>query len=159
VTTEPWDDHARAEQARLFRDILARLERGDPPMPTDIVAALLDEIEQRIDAQAIELAWADEDQDSYTRDDAPVRSRVVLILREIDLLKRAERDLLATPPEDRTPLTRAIEALARDPLPRGARALHGSAEGHVQHRIGRRRLLYSIRDDIILVVAVTSGPL
>lgn len=80
------------------------------------------------------------------------------VRRTISVLKRAEHDLLALSPADREAMVTAIEALATEPAPRGALALHDRAEGHVQRRVGRLRLLYAVRGEAVIVVAVTRGP-
>ncbi|MCC6557724.1 MAG: type II toxin-antitoxin system RelE/ParE family toxin [Polyangiaceae bacterium] len=77
---------------------------------------------------------------------------------EIRVLQRAEHDLLALGAADREAVARRVDALAADPMPRGAQPQHGAAEGHLQLRVGRLRLLYRVRHDAILVVAITGGP-
>lgn len=86
------------------------------------------------------------------------RSRVIGGRREVLILRRAEHDLLALAPGDRDAAAAAIESLATHPAPRGARALQGTADGHVQQRVGRLRLLYQVREEAVVVVAVTGGP-
>ena len=47
----------RAAQERILLDLAARLGRGDPPLPTDLMAPLLEELTQRIDEDAVAEAW------------------------------------------------------------------------------------------------------
>ena len=152
------DDDARGVQVRIFRDLLARLEGGEPPVPTDVVAPLIDELEQRIDERAVDEAWAEEGAQGYSRDSSQGRSRVTPVRRSVALLKRAERDLQGLEAAEREAVSKAIQALSDDPAPRSVRGLHGGDDRHVLQRVGRFRLLYSLRDDVVLIVAVTAGP-
>jgi mRNA-degrading endonuclease RelE of RelBE toxin-antitoxin system len=158
MTTRAPGDEAREEQARIFRDLAERLERGEPPMSADLIAPLVDELELRIDERAVDEAWTEEEEGSDSRHEPATRSRGVPVQRAIALLKRAERDLMALDPSERAALSRGIQALATEPLPRTARALHGRAERHMQQRMGKYRLLYSVREEVILLVAITAGP-
>lgn len=58
-------------------------------------------------------------------------------------------------PEDRKRIEVAIRLLGRDPRPPGARALVG--RDGLRVRIGRYRLIYTIHDDVLVVVVVTIG--
>lgn len=120
------------------------------------MAPLVDEIELRIDSAAVVEAWAEEDREGPP--EAPATQRVPVNVHEVVFLKRAARDLQNLSEEDRLAVAESLKALATDPLPRGARALHGRAERHVQHRVGQVRMLYCIHERTITVVAVTTGP-
>ena len=50
----------RARQARLLRAIAARLDGGEPALPTDVFAPLERELALRIDDDAIDVAWAEQ---------------------------------------------------------------------------------------------------
>lgn len=54
---EPEDDPARAHQARLFRAFAARLDAGEPALPTDVFNEIERELELRLDDAAIRAAW------------------------------------------------------------------------------------------------------
>ena len=45
-------------QARILLDLAGRLGRGEPPLPTDVMAPLLEELTARADEEAIAEAWA-----------------------------------------------------------------------------------------------------
>jgi mRNA-degrading endonuclease RelE of RelBE toxin-antitoxin system len=152
------DQATRAAQVRILRELLARLERGDSLLPTDLLAPLVEELEQRIDEEAIVEAWALEGRAPPRSADGAKRTRSSMSRRHVFVFKRASRDLSALGAEERSSLERAIGELSLAPLPRGAGGLHGRAEGHVQHRVGGRRILYHLQDDSVLVVAITSGP-
>ncbi len=51
------DADVRAAQLRILLDLAARLGRGDPALPTDVMAPLVEELEQRIDEEAVVEAW------------------------------------------------------------------------------------------------------
>lgn len=77
-------------------------------------------------------------------------------MRQIWILARAERDLEAFDAQTRDDVSLEIDALAFDPLPRGAAALHGRKDDHMGLHIGVHRLLYKVQADVITIVAVTS---
>lgn len=154
MTTRALDD-VRDAQVRLLENFVDRLKRGDPPLPTDAMTPLVDEIELRIDGAAVLEGWTEEGREGPP---PPSSRRVPVGVHEVVFLKRATRDLQALDPADRDAVADSLNALSRDPLPRGARALHGPAERHVQHRVGNLRLLYCIHQRTITVVAVTTGP-
>jgi mRNA-degrading endonuclease RelE of RelBE toxin-antitoxin system len=84
-------------------------------------------------------------------------SRVILEApRDVTLLSRARRDLLALPAVERSLLARHVDALAMDAAPRGAAVLEGEHRDHLCLRVGRFRLLYRVREDELAVVAVTT---
>jgi mRNA-degrading endonuclease RelE of RelBE toxin-antitoxin system len=76
--------------------------------------------------------------------------------RDVTLLLRARRDLLALLAVERRMLVRHIDALAIDPLPRGASPLDGRHRDHLRLRVGRFRLLYRVTERELSVVAVTA---
>lgn len=70
----------------------------------------------------------------------------------VQLTPAAERDLLRI--KDRTALNRigqAIDSLAANPRPRGAKVLQGSSVLRI--RIGDYRILYTVEDASIVLVA------
>lgn len=74
---------------------------------------------------------------------------------DVTILKRAELDLRALDEDERAKVAAAIDGLVRDALPRGAATIHGTQGGHLRLRVGRRRVLYRLRDGLLVVVAVT----
>jgi len=57
--TPAWrDPDPRAFQASVLLEMARRLGRGDPPLPTDVIAAVVDELEGRVDGEAVTEAWA-----------------------------------------------------------------------------------------------------
>lgn len=73
----------------------------------------------------------------------------------IELRPAAARALRKLDPEVRHRVQGAIALLAHDPRPPGARALQGRAGLRV--RIGDYRIIYTVADDVLLVVVVTLG--
>lgn len=73
----------------------------------------------------------------------------------IELRPAAVRALRKIDPEVRDRVRGAIALLAEDPRPPGARALRGRPGLRV--RVGHYRILYTVEDDVLLVVVVTLG--
>lgn len=73
----------------------------------------------------------------------------------VELRPAAVRALRAIEAKDRGRLQGAIALLAHDPRPPGARALQGRPGFRV--RVGNYRILYTIQDDVLLIVVVTLG--
>ena len=47
-------------QARMLREMAERLDADDPPLPDDVFNPLADELELRVDEQAVTEAWAEQ---------------------------------------------------------------------------------------------------
>jgi len=75
----------------------------------------------------------------------------------IELSRGAAKALLAVPSSDRRRIERAIDSLAREPRPRGAKKLIGGA-GALRLRFGSYRIIYEIIDDVLLVLVLAVGP-
>ena len=73
----------------------------------------------------------------------------------IELRPAAVRALRRVDPQDRPRIHGAIALLGIDPRPPGARALRGRDGYRV--RVGDYRILYTIHDDVLLIVVVTLG--
>jgi mRNA interferase RelE/StbE len=71
----------------------------------------------------------------------------------VELRPAAVRALAKVHPEARGRIQGAIALLAQDPRPPGARRLQGRPGYRV--RVGDYRILYTIEDDVLLVVVVT----
>ena len=72
----------------------------------------------------------------------------------VAFLPSAVRQLEAVPGAARRSVVVAIEALASDPRPIGARRLTGIPEGVYRIRVGDSRVLYQVADDRLLVPVV-----
>jgi len=73
----------------------------------------------------------------------------------IELRPAAVRALRGLDPQVRRRIQGAIALLAQDPRPPGARALQGRPGLRV--RVGDYRIIYTVRDDVLLVVVVRLG--
>jgi mRNA interferase RelE/StbE len=73
----------------------------------------------------------------------------------IELRPAAVRALRKLDPQIRHRIHGAIALLAQDPRPPGARALRGRPGFRV--RVGDYRIIYTVTDDVLLVVVVTLG--
>ncbi len=73
----------------------------------------------------------------------------------IELRPAAARSLRKLDPQVRRRVQGAIALLAQDPRPPGARALQGRPGLRV--RIVDHRIIYTVKDDVLLVVVVRLG--
>ncbi|MBA3407170.1 MAG: type II toxin-antitoxin system RelE/ParE family toxin [Solirubrobacterales bacterium] len=73
----------------------------------------------------------------------------------IELRPAAVRALRKLDPQVRHRVQGAIALLAEDPRPPAARALRGRPGLRV--RVGDNRIIYTVTDDVLLVVVVTLG--
>jgi len=73
----------------------------------------------------------------------------------IELRPAAVRALRKLDPQVRRRVQGAIALLAQDPRPPGARALQGRPGLRV--RVGDYRIIYTVEDDVLLVVVVRLG--
>ena len=73
----------------------------------------------------------------------------------IELRPAAVKALRRIDPQDRGRVQGAIALLGEDPRPPGAKALQGRDGYRV--RVGNYRIIYTIRNDILVVVVVTVG--
>jgi mRNA interferase RelE/StbE len=73
----------------------------------------------------------------------------------IELRPAAVKALRRIDPQDRGRVQGAIALLGEDPRPPGARALQGRDGYRV--RVGNYRIIYTIRNDVLVVVVVTVG--
>lgn len=73
----------------------------------------------------------------------------------IELRPAAIRALKQIDHQDRGRIRGAIALLGEDPRPPGAKALQGRPGFRV--RVGNYRIVYTIQDDVLLVVVVTLG--
>lgn len=73
----------------------------------------------------------------------------------VELRPAAVRALRKVDPQQRLRLQGAIALLAQDPRPPSSRPLKGRPGYRV--RVGDYRILYTVTDDVLLVVVVTLG--
>lgn len=69
------------------------------------------------------------------------------------LLRSADRELEGLPQPIRRRVARAIDALASDPRPPGAKLLTG-ADRRWRVRVGDYRILYRVNDDLVEVLVI-----
>jgi hypothetical protein len=53
------DDRAAQRQAQVLRALAARLEGGEGEVPTDVFHPIEEELDRRVDEQALAEAWAE----------------------------------------------------------------------------------------------------
>lgn len=162
MTTPPTETEAdvRARQTLVLRTLASRLSRGDQLLPADVMGRVTAELELRIDEEAVSRAWANQGSripNSWRGETARAsrRSRGRDV-RQVWILEGAENDLEKLDAATREELGIEIDALAFDPIPRGAAALHGRKDDHVSLHVGNWRLIYKVQPESVVVVAVTS---
>jgi mRNA interferase RelE/StbE len=72
----------------------------------------------------------------------------------VQIKKSVLRALNKLPKNDRERVDEHIRSLADNPRPPGAVPLKGSGKGIWRVRVGDRRVLYQIQDDVLLVLVV-----
>ncbi len=162
MTTAPVETVADVlvRQTRVLRSLATRLTRGDQLLPADLLGRLAEELERRIDEEAIFDAWAEQGD----RCPHPWRGETARASRrsrgrdvgEVSILERAVRDLEKLDAALREEMSIEIDALAFDPLPRGAAAMHGLKDEHLYLHVGEWRLLYKVQPHSVIVVALTT---
>jgi mRNA interferase RelE/StbE len=75
----------------------------------------------------------------------------------IAILEKAKRELAAVSEKDRKRIASQIDALAEDPRPAGVQQLKGELKNHFRIRIGDYRVIYQIKDKLLIVVVVRIG--
>lgn len=74
----------------------------------------------------------------------------------VEFTHRAEKDFRALPPEIRRRLAPKIDALGKNPRPRGVKSLEGP-DAILRLRVGDYRILYQVLDDRLVVLLVKIG--
>jgi mRNA interferase RelE/StbE len=74
----------------------------------------------------------------------------------VEIAPRAAKQLRALSRQAQQRITAALEKLQDDPRPSGYRQLSGG-EGFYRIRVGDYRVIYTIEDDILLVLIVKVG--
>jgi mRNA interferase RelE/StbE len=75
---------------------------------------------------------------------------------QLQLLPSAQRELLKLPAKIRVRVTDAIRSLQANPRPAGCKKLAGNAD-YCRIRVGDYRVLYEIRDRVLLVLVIKVG--
>ena len=74
----------------------------------------------------------------------------------IEFTHRSEKQLGSLPVQAQQRIRRRIDDLADDPRPRGTVKMEGR-EGQYRIRVGDYRVIYQIKDDVLLVLVIDIG--
>jgi len=74
----------------------------------------------------------------------------------IDVTRPAEKQIRALHPQVRARIEKTIDWLAKNPRPHGCQKMHGH-ENLYRARAGDWRVVYEIRDSVLLVLVVAVG--
>lgn len=161
MTTAPVETEAdvRVRQTLVLRTLATRLTAGDQILPADLMVRIAEELELRIDEEAVTEAWAEQgtqSPQSWRGETARANSRSQgQDVREVWILERALHDLEKLGATTREAVSVEIDGLAFDPLPRGAAAMHRRKDDHVYLHVEEWRLLYKVQPTSLVVVAIT----
>ncbi|MBM3956978.1 MAG: type II toxin-antitoxin system RelE/ParE family toxin [Gemmatimonadetes bacterium] len=75
----------------------------------------------------------------------------------ITFLPQADRQFRALSRATQARIKPRIDSLADNPRPRQAKPLHGSLKGRWRPRVGDYRVIYEIRDDVLIVLVISVG--
>ena len=73
---------------------------------------------------------------------------------EIKLDRKVEKDLKSVHPQDIKRIKAAIQELSKNPRPNSCKKLKGKQQDFYRIRVGNYRIVYTIQDDILLVLVV-----
>ena len=76
---------------------------------------------------------------------------------EVKIIPSARKQLAGLPLRLRRRIDKRVAGLAADPRPRGCKKLVGYADRY-RIRVGDYRILYEIRDEVLLVLVIKVGP-
>lgn len=76
---------------------------------------------------------------------------------EVEIASTAERSLKKIPKEDRIKIVEKIDALSEDPMPAGSIKLQGHKPSFYRIRSGDYRVIYTIKNDLLIVLVVEIG--
>ena len=76
---------------------------------------------------------------------------------EVEISESAEKSLEKIPKKDRLKILEKIDALEQDPIPGGSIKLKGYKEAFYRIRSGDYRVVYSIKQDVLIVLVVEIG--
>lgn len=72
----------------------------------------------------------------------------------IEFLRSAVKEFSGLATADQKRIRARIDALASDPRPSGCRKLSGVHDGYYRVRVGHYRIVYDVRDDILVVIVI-----
>lgn len=75
---------------------------------------------------------------------------------QIEMSRKAQRELGKLPRKDQERIRTAIDALATDPRPRGSIKMSGEERSH-RIRVGAYRVIYDIFDGMLVVEVIRVG--
>ena len=75
----------------------------------------------------------------------------------VELLTAAKRQPKKLPPKAQTQVLSVLEQLADNPHPHGYKPLHGKLKDLLRIDTGNYRVLYEVRDKILVIVALRIG--
>jgi mRNA interferase RelE/StbE len=76
---------------------------------------------------------------------------------EIEFVPLARRQLKKLEPKARIEVQKVIDGLADDPRPNGYKKLHGKLKAFHRVESGNFRVIYAIRDEVLIVLIVKVG--
>jgi mRNA interferase RelE/StbE len=79
-------------------------------------------------------------------------------LYEVEIERPVQKVLDRLPRNLRERLVRAMDKLAENPRPRGCVQLKGHRGEYYRIRVGDWRIIYTIKDDVLIVIVVQLGP-
>ena len=75
----------------------------------------------------------------------------------IEFDRRVKKDFKAVPPKQIIRIKAAIADLADNPNPTGAKKLKGQNRDYFRIRVGDFRVVYTIENDILLIIVIRIG--
>jgi mRNA interferase RelE/StbE len=76
----------------------------------------------------------------------------------VEIKRAVQKSIARLPRNVQERLSYAMRQLGENPRPRGCIQLKGQQDGFYRIRVGDWRIIYTIEDDILLVVVVQVGP-
>jgi mRNA interferase RelE/StbE len=71
--------------------------------------------------------------------------------------KKYLKDIVSIPKRARDKITQSVHALASNPRPSGCKKLKGTKEPLYRIRCGDYRIIYTVRDGVLLVLVIEAG--
>lgn len=76
---------------------------------------------------------------------------------KIEFDRRVKKDLKSVPTQDIERIKAAISNLSVNPRPYGCKKLKGKKYEYFRIRVGNYRVIYTIKDEILLIIVVRVG--
>ncbi len=83
--------------------------------------------------------------------------RASIVKYEVEITESAGKSLEKIPKRDRLKILEKIDTLEQDPVPAGSIKLKGYGEALYRIRSGDYRIVYSIKQDVLIVLIVEIG--